>query len=243
MRGKTCSAAIGAALVLLLSGCAQAGEPVEEPVEVEVLSATKAGGLYLDAVCPVNEAWGEADVEIDRLRIAQARGETDTEAFAEAMRAVGKASEAAAKQLEPKDRAWPEDATDEIEAVRETLRADAKQADKVAEMKLSEVLAYTWKDSAEIGTTAEAARTALGLPADPIAACSQWAEQRAEEEAEKEAEKKAAEEKSEEKSEEDTKTSSGTDSGETDSDAKDSGEKTSSGKDAGDRDAGEKQAD
>ncbi|GAB2551573.1 hypothetical protein [Leucobacter ruminantium] len=190
MRRKTLPVVAGAALLLVLGGCAPEPETPAEP-EVEVLSATKAGGLYLDAVCPVNEAWGAVDVEIDRLRIAQTRGETGTDDFAEAMRAVGKASEEAAKQLEPKDRAWPDDATDEIAAVRETLRSDAKQAAKVAAMPIDDVLGYAWKDSAEVGTTAAEARAVLGLPADPVTACAQWEQQRAEAEAAEEAEKAA----------------------------------------------------
>lgn len=182
---------LGAALLLGLAGCAPEPQTAPGP---EVLSATKAGGLYLDAVCPVNEAWDAADLEIDRLRIAQTREETDTDDFAEAMRAVGEASAEAARRLEPKDRTWPESATDEIAAVRETLRADAKQAAKVAEMPIDDVLDRGWAGAEEVGTAAAAARAALGLPTDPVAACAQWEQQRAEAKA---AESHAAEAKAE----------------------------------------------
>lgn len=185
---RAAGAAASAAAALLLIGCQAAA--LEEPPEPEVLSATKAGGLYLSAVCPVNEAWDELDVEVDRLRIAQSRGEDGTEGFSEAMLAVGEASERAAKQLEPKDRAWPEDAVDEVEAVRDTLRDDAKQAEKVADLPIEKATVYSWKGAADAGVAAAEAREALGLPADAVTACTQWQEQEAERIA---AEKSAAE--------------------------------------------------
>ncbi len=171
---RAAGAAASATAALLLIGC-QAAAP-EEPPEPEVLSATKAGGLYLSAVCPVNEAWDELDVEVDRLRIAQSRGDDGTEGFSEAMLAVGEASERAAGQLEPKDRAWPADAVDEVEAVRDTLRDDAKQAEKVADLPIEKATVYSWKGAADAGVAAAEAREALGLPADAETACTQWQE-------------------------------------------------------------------
>ena len=178
MGGKTWGAIAGAALLLLV-GCAP--EPGEDavPPEPEVLTASKAGGIYLDAVCPVNDAWDELDVEVDRLRIAHARGETEMGRFHEAALALGEASEGAAKLLEPKNKAWPEDAVDEVEAVRASLRTDAKRAKSVAELPIAEAAVYVWPGAAEAGAEAAAAREALGLPADPIAACLQWDEQQA----------------------------------------------------------------
>lgn len=176
MRAKTW--ALPAAALLLLTGCGTGGgDDAQQP---EVLSATKAGGLYLSAVCPVNDAWDQLDVEVDRLRIAQTRGEGDTDAFAEAMQAVGTASMRAAKQLEPKDRSWPEQAVDEIEAVRDSLREDAKQSEKVSRLPLTQAATYAWKGAEEAGAAAAAAREVLGLPSDPVAACTQWKEQQKE---------------------------------------------------------------
>lgn len=178
--------AVVAACAFLVAGCAQA-DPPSSPKAPEVLTESKAGRLYLDAVCPVNEAWGEADVELDRLRIAQGRGdaEADTDAFARAMREVGKRSDAAAQRLEPENLAWPSGAQRKIEAVRESLRDDAKEAAEVAEMTADEAAGYTWNGAEAAGATAEAARKALGLPEDPMAACNQWAERQAVERAEK----------------------------------------------------------
>jgi hypothetical protein len=132
-----------------------------------VLSATTAGGVYLDAVCPVNAAWDEVDVELDRLRIAVARGgdeEIDTSRFADAMERVAEASSDAGKRLDTEQQSWPAQAEPAVESVRETLQADRKQALSVAKLDAEEA----------------EARAALGLPEDPVAACAQWEEQQAE---------------------------------------------------------------
>ena len=174
---------ISVAATLLLAGCTGAGSADPAPEDApEVLSATEAGGIYLDAVCPVNAAWDDADLELERLRLTVSRGGDDTRRFAAAMQKVAKQSGAAAHELDPKvlDRgghAWPATALDEIEAVQKTLKADEKQAAKVAKFDAAQVLEYTWKGSTELGTAASAARAALGLPADGENACAQWAKQ------------------------------------------------------------------
>lgn len=167
-------------IALLVTGCASDPTPEPEP-EPEVLSASVAGGRYLDAVCPVNEAWDEADVEIDRLRIAQARGESDTRLFAEAMRRVGQQSAAAAEalDLEDSDEAWPADAETAIGRVEQSLRADAKEAEKAAKLPIGEAAGYAWQGSDAAAASAAEARAALGLPEDAVTACAQWAEQQA----------------------------------------------------------------
>lgn len=165
-----------AALALLLAGCAP--EPEARP-KAEALSASKAGGVYLDAVCPVNDAWDSVDVEIDRLRVAEGRGETGTSEFADAMRRLSEASLAAADALESDEISWPKDAASEVAAVAKTLRGDAKQAEKAAGLPIAKAVAYEWDGAEEAGADAAAARAALGLPADPASACAQWAEQQA----------------------------------------------------------------
>ncbi|MBK0418945.1 hypothetical protein JD276_07845 [Leucobacter sp. CSA1] len=174
-RSRAAAALVAAATVALsLAACAPDPEP-----EPEVLSVTEAGGVYLEAVCPVNAAWDEADVEIDRLRIGVARGEDfDTAPFAEAMSALADASGEAAEQLDAGDIVWPEEARDEIEEVRVTLVADRKQALAVAELPAEEAAGYMW-DGDAARDAAVAARTVLGLPEDPAAACARWAERRA----------------------------------------------------------------
>ncbi len=195
--------------MLLLTGCGS-GDP--DPVEPEPLSATRAGGLYLSAVCPVNDAWDAADLELDRLRLALGRGEADTEALAEALRDVADASAEAADELGPKRHSWPESASSAIAAVRASLTADERQALTVSKMSASKIVAYTWQGSDDIATAAADARAALGLPADAETACAQWAEQQASAEAEKpEAEKPESEKPEAEKPEpgaSDTKNSS-----------------------------------
>ncbi len=172
LRAAVPAAAAVAVIALSASGCSPQPEP-----KTEILSATKAGGVYLDAVCPVNTAWDEADVELDRLRLAVGRGEDgEVRAFADAMRAVAEASEQAGERLASKDRAWPRSAEDEIEAVAETLRDDRKQALAVAKLSAEDAAAHAWKGGAEAGQAAAEARAALGLPADPEAACEQWTE-------------------------------------------------------------------
>lgn len=178
------SALLGALACALLAGgiagCAPQSEPAPEP---EVLSVTTAGGVYLDAVCPVNAAWDEVDVELDRLRIAVARGgdeEIDTSRFADAMERVAEASSDAGKRLDTEQQSWPAQAEPAVESVRETLQADRKQALSVAKLDAEEAAAYDWKGAAEAGEAAAEARAALGLPEDPVTACAQWEEQQAE---------------------------------------------------------------
>ncbi|MFT4232509.1 MAG: hypothetical protein QM606_07030 [Leucobacter sp.] len=168
-----------------LAGCAR--EPVDEapePPKAEVLSASRAGGVYLESVCPVNDAWDAADVELDRLRIVAGRnGEAsaDTHLFAEAMKGVATASEQAAEELGSKRQEWPAGAKEEVDAVRRTLESDRKQTLGLAKLDADRVLSYAWKGAEETAASAAAARAALGLPEDPVAACAQWEEQRAEE--------------------------------------------------------------
>lgn len=164
-----------AAATLALGGCAS--EPSAEPVETtppEPLTVSKAGTLYLDAVCPLDEAWGEVDVELDRLRIAVGRGDTDTSTFAKAMDRLADASKHASELLDAPGQSWPEEAEDEIAAVRKTIDADEKQAKTVAKMPASQAVNYAWEGAADIGASATAARAVLGLPSDPDAACAQW---------------------------------------------------------------------
>ncbi|WP_024356367.1 hypothetical protein [Leucobacter chironomi] len=179
-------APIGAlACLLLVGGLAGCAAP-EPPPEPEVLSATKAGGVYLDAVCPVNAAWDDADAELDRLRIAVARGgdvQIDTARFATAMERVAEASAEAGEQLDTEQQSWPAVAEAPVASVRKTLQADRKQAASVAKLDAAEAVAYAWQGAAESGEAAAAARAALGLPDDPEAACAQWEAQQAEREA------------------------------------------------------------
>lgn len=172
-RGRGALVAFAASL-LLLPGCAP--EPAPEP---EVLSATAAGHAYLDAVCPVNEAWGEVDLAVDDLRIALARGDSDvgTEPFEDAVDGLETAIGAAVEQLGSEQRTWPREARDEIADVRESLRADAEQLAELRGLSADEAAGYSWSsgDAAEAGA---AARAALQLPDDAEAACVQWAEQR-----------------------------------------------------------------
>ncbi|MHA3684412.1 hypothetical protein ACXR2W_09160 [Leucobacter sp. HY1908] len=204
------------AAALLLTGCSggagnAGGGPAAAP-EPEVLSATEAGGIYLDAVCPVNAAWDDVDVELERLRLTVSRGEDDTRRFAAAMEKVAQQSKAAARALDPRvldkgGHAWPDSALDEIEAVQETLEADEKQATKVSKLDAAEILAYAWQGSTELGTAASEARSVLSLPADGESACAQWAEQAAAEAAAK----KAAAEEAAQQAEEDARKQAGSD--------------------------------
>lgn len=168
------SCAVVIAVTALTAGCA-AQDP--EPQKPEVLTASLAGGLYLEAVCPVNGAWDRADLELDRLRFLLRRGDADTREFASAMKNVAAASGTAAKQLAPKDRAWPKDAKTHIAEVRNTLLTDQKQALKVAKLSAEDAAEYVWQGSDDIAASAAEARASLGLPADPELACAQWIDQ------------------------------------------------------------------
>lgn len=156
-------------LALAAAGCA---EPEPEP---EPLSMTRAAEVYLAAVCPVNEAWDAADVELDRLRLAATREDANsTAAFAEAMSVVAERSGAAASSLASEERAWPAEAEGPVAAVAETLAADREQASRVAALPAEDLVAYRWDGADDVGATAAEARAALGLPDDAAEACAAW---------------------------------------------------------------------
>ena len=182
MKFRTRVATLAAAATLILVGCSGQAAPAAPEPEPEVLSASEAGGIYLDAVCPVNAAWDAADLALERLRLIASRGEYDTRRFAVAMDEVAAASKKAARELDPKTldkegHAWPAAASADIAAVRKSLQADHKQAARVAKLTSSDVLGYSWKGAEEVGGAASAAREALALPADGESACAQWNEQ------------------------------------------------------------------
>lgn len=166
---------IAVATVLSASACA----PSEEP-EPEQLTITQAGAKYLGAVCPVNRAWDAVDIEVDRLRIAVARdavardaddSSVDTRLFADAMSAVQSASTRAEARLGDETVSWPTAAQSAISEVRESLRADASQAETVADLPADAVAEFAWQGADRLAEAASDAREALGLPEDPIAAC------------------------------------------------------------------------
>jgi hypothetical protein len=160
------------AAVATTAGCAQA-----EPDAPEPLSVTAAGGVYLDAVCPVNAAWDQVDLEVDRLRLGLQRGETSTKGFVASLKKLEAASEKAAKRLAKNENAWPLEAEDAIVAVKDTLLSDATQAARAAKLSAKQAVDHTWKGSEEIAQSAAEARASLGLPADPQLACAQRVEQ------------------------------------------------------------------
>lgn len=188
MRRTTRYAVAVAALTLLpmLAACA----PETAPEPPEALTVSGAGAVYLASVCPTNDAWDLADVEVDRLRLAVARGQTDadTTAFADAMRAVARADERASARLGSKRQTWPADTEEAIEAVVASLDAERNQAKRVAKFDASEVAEYVWKGAEESSQASAAARAALQLPEDASAACRNWAEQEAERASEQDAE-------------------------------------------------------
>ncbi|MFD1202881.1 hypothetical protein ACFSWE_11740 [Leucobacter albus] len=169
------SVLVGAS-VLGLAGCS-APEPEPEPEE---LTVTEAGARYLDAVCPVNEAWDEVDAGVDRLRVAGARpAQADAAELSEALGAelsaaltrLEQRSLAAVKTLDDPLVAWPAAAQAAVEEVRDTLVDDAEQASSAAALDGQELSEYRWKDPQGIAEAAARARAALGLPEDPAAAC------------------------------------------------------------------------
>ncbi len=163
-----------------LAGCAP-----EPPAEPEQLTASEAGGVYLDAVCPVNAAWDRVDLEVDRLRLAVGRGEGDTAALADEFERLGAASGKAAKELDPEANTWPKGAEAPVERVRKSLIADEKQTAKAAKLDAEDLVGYAWPGADEAAGAAAEARAALGLPADAESACAQWAEQQAKQQTEK----------------------------------------------------------
>lgn len=151
-----------------LSGCA-APEP-----EPEALTITEAGSRYLDAVCPVNAAWDEVDVEVDRLRIAISRGDSvDTAGYVDALAGMELASRAAVETLDDPLVAWPAEAEAAVAEVGDSLRADARHAEEAAELAAAAAVAHRWPDVSNIADAALRARVALGLPEDPAGACAE----------------------------------------------------------------------
>ncbi|MBC9953057.1 hypothetical protein ICM05_00145 [Leucobacter sp. cx-42] len=188
MKRFTQALVIGSAVALSLglAGCTKS-EPETPQVK---LSVSEAAAQYLDAVCPVNSAWDAADSEIDRLRIAVARGEgvVDTRLYADAISQVGEVSGKAATQLTSADVVWPAAAGPLVVKVASSLKADAKTAPTAAKLEAEQAVNYEWPGATQAGTAAAAVREALGLPDDAVAACDARAEQIAEERAAEKAE-------------------------------------------------------
>ncbi|TDP94657.1 hypothetical protein EDF62_1078 [Leucobacter luti] len=168
-------AGAGIAMILTLASCS-----APPPPEPEVLTASQAGGAYLDAVCPVNAAWDQADAELERLRIAALRGPANESGVTDALAKVASASSRAAAQLDPKETTWPKPARAAVADVRRTLLDDREQALKLVKFDATALVDYSWKGGDETAAAAAAARTALALPSDPDVACAQWAALRAE---------------------------------------------------------------
>lgn len=162
--------AAAGAVLLVLSGCGRA-----EP-EPKKLTASEAGTQYLSAVCPVNDAWDRADVELDRLRLVAARGSAATQVnpkpFSSAIGVVGTESARAAEQLGSAGIVWPKAAAPAIAEVRDSLAADAAQAARVAKLDATAAIEYRWDPGAAAASDARA-RAALGLTGDPQIACAQ----------------------------------------------------------------------
>lgn len=172
-----------ACALLVTTGCASL-TPV--PPEPEVLTASTAGATYLDAVCPVNEAWDEADVVIDSLRVVvsgdASGGEVDVDQaradYVAALESVGAASTEAAAALSPEDRVWPDGAAATVEKIHASLLADAEEIEGAAELSAKEAADYIW-DVGDIAVVSAEARAALDLPEDPEFACAAWQKQAA----------------------------------------------------------------
>lgn len=164
---------VGVVAVLTLVGCASEPEPTPE-----VLTATQAGGTYLDAVCPVNDAWGEMDLAVDKLRIAVGRGDTDSAALDalldDAVEQLQGAMTSAIKMLGKDEHTWPTGTQDEVEDVRDALQIDAEQLEEFEKLPADEAASYAW-DPGDAPEAGAAARSVLGLPDDAIEACAQWA--------------------------------------------------------------------
>ncbi|MFD5599759.1 hypothetical protein ACFWHR_06840 [Leucobacter sp. NPDC058333] len=166
------SASLGIALVVLATVGCSAPEPTPKP---ESLTVSRAGAVYLDAVCPVNDAWDTADVELDQLRLAVSRDlSPSTKKFSAAMTDVAEQSAIAKKKLTSPKRTWPAVADAPVAEVADTLETDRVQAQRVAKLTAAKAIAYDWAGAEEIGTAAAAARAALQLPADADSACAQW---------------------------------------------------------------------
>lgn len=167
-------------VVMLICGLTGCAEEVPEPQE---LTVSEAGAEYLEAVCPVNAAWDDADVALDRLRLeadrAAERDSGDVESvdvadFAQRMRAVAKHSADAAAALTASTTRWPDAAAGSIAEVARTLEDDEGQAARVAKLGAEKALDYRWEGAEDVGSAAASARDALGLPDDADAACAQW---------------------------------------------------------------------
>lgn len=153
--------------LLGLTGCSAAPEPDE-------LTVTAAGARYLDAVCSVNAAWDTVDVEVDRLRISVARGESgDTRAIETALAALGRETDNAMALLDDESVGWPQSAVSAISRVLNTLEADTEQIAAVAELPGRELADYSWSGAENAAASAAAARTALGLPEEAGLACDE----------------------------------------------------------------------
>lgn len=139
------------------------------------LTITQAGGAYLDAVCPVNDAWDDLDLAVDQFRLALDGGNSSgaEDRFTEALTALGTKSRTAARTLEDSDQIWPAGAASSVEEVAESLREDFDESVRAAKLDPEDAVALTWPGATESAAAASAVREALGLPAEGREACAE----------------------------------------------------------------------
>ncbi|MHA7292462.1 hypothetical protein [Arthrobacter sp. HLT1-21] len=139
------------------------------------MTITAAGDMYLNSVCPSNEAAAELSEEVN--------GAIDVGTPLDIAAVNAKAAEArdayrsTIDQLSSVDVLWPEIVVPDIEALVENIYGDVAATDQIAAAPNEEMFIPTWNawiDPAAQATTAgtpQKIRAKLELPADAYASC------------------------------------------------------------------------
>lgn len=158
----------------VLTGC-DASVPEPEPV-AEPFTLTEAAETYLTTICPVNDAWDEVDRLVDDMRSALVIQPDDLALRADELRGalgtLAEVSSAAHDAIEATLEAMPPAAQDPLEAMQQTLIADADQARAVAELTPDEIVDHVWEGIDENARIATDTRVALDLDVENAPTCA-----------------------------------------------------------------------
>lgn len=167
---------LGAVLFGSLTGCAAESTRKAEHRDT-LLTVSKAGEKYLAAVCPLNQLWGEAAVEIDALRLTLSRGTPDASRVQVVFGKLSEATDSAIAAFQDPGVRWPKKMQKALPALLASLGKDKEQLTALAASSAKKVANYQWQGKEASAAASAKAREAVGLPADPAVACGAWEEQ------------------------------------------------------------------
>ncbi len=184
-RVRIASAILAAGFVASLSGCAYATETVEKVKAV--LPLDEVGRHYLQAVCPINDAYAAAQYSLSQLRQGAENGLAAPEIellriqAQEALDKLAAAYTTANQQLASDAAELSPEVAPKFEKVNEALQQYTAAAAGARELSATELLKFDWGAVADAAVITDLRKT-LGLAVDEqgmLAECQAVAQEEA----------------------------------------------------------------